>query len=187
MSTKTERTRAHIRACAIDLVVRQGFDATTVTQIAAAAQVSHMTVFRHFATKEDILLTDPYDPLIAAAVAAQPTDLAALTRVRRGITAALTQLEALDDADAEDLSARIAVIAGHPGLRAAMHESNRGTHEAVVAALLDGGTDLLEAEAVAGAVLGALSAALLAGVPAGESVGRVVDAALAALGGEEGR
>src|SRR5665648_542403 len=80
---RAERTRARLQACALELFTAQGYDATTVEQIATAAGVSHMTFFRHFPTKESVLLEDPYDPLIGEAVRTQPTDLPPLERVRR--------------------------------------------------------------------------------------------------------
>ena len=57
----------------------------TVDQIAKAVGVSHMTFFRNFPTKESVVFDDPYDPVIAETVAAQPGDLPVLERVRRGI------------------------------------------------------------------------------------------------------
>ncbi|MET8977914.1 TetR family transcriptional regulator [Streptomyces sp. NPDC004539] len=46
-------TQAEIEDAAIGLFERQGFDRTTVDEIAAAAGVSPSTFFRHFPTKED--------------------------------------------------------------------------------------------------------------------------------------
>lgn len=45
-----------------------GFDTTTVAEVAEAADVSAMTVFRHFPTKEHLVMEDDYDPLIAERV-----------------------------------------------------------------------------------------------------------------------
>jgi|SRR3954469_1325063 len=52
------RTYAEIADAALDLFERQGYDATTVDQIASAAAVSPATFFRYFATKEDVLFAD---------------------------------------------------------------------------------------------------------------------------------
>lgn len=49
-------TRARIAAAALDLFQRQGYGETTIDQIAAAAGVGRRTVFRHFPTKEAMLL-----------------------------------------------------------------------------------------------------------------------------------
>ncbi|ELB86966.1 TetR family transcriptional regulator [Rhodococcus wratislaviensis IFP 2016] len=70
--SKSERTRARIQSAAVQLFVEHGYDATTVDQISAAAGISHMTFFRHFPSKDAVLLEDPYDPVIGAAVARQP-------------------------------------------------------------------------------------------------------------------
>lgn len=43
--------------------------------MARTAGVSHMTCFRHFATKDAVILDDGSDPTIAAAVAATPASL----------------------------------------------------------------------------------------------------------------
>src|SRR3954452_20350275 len=52
------RTYAEIADAALDLFERQGYDATTVDQIASAGAVSPATFFRYFATKEDVLFAD---------------------------------------------------------------------------------------------------------------------------------
>ncbi|MFT4086724.1 MAG: TetR family transcriptional regulator [Gordonia sp. (in: high G+C Gram-positive bacteria)] len=55
------RTRAAIRAAALHLISTQGYAATTVAQIAEAAEVSHTTFFRYFQTKEHVMISDDLD------------------------------------------------------------------------------------------------------------------------------
>lgn len=143
----------------MDLFEEQGYRSTTVAQIAAAAGVTSMTFFRHFPTKDAVLVTDPYDPLIAEAVAAQPLDLPALERVRRGLLAALDGITPVEDVTARR---RVAVLAGLPELRGALLASMQATQDAIVDRLAGQGVDRLAAAVVTAACLGAISAALLA-------------------------
>jgi AcrR family transcriptional regulator len=79
---KKIKTRQTIRAATYALISEQGYDATTIEQIADRAEVSPSTVFRYFPTKEDIVLTDEYDPVLAEELAARPAGEPWLDSVR---------------------------------------------------------------------------------------------------------
>jgi AcrR family transcriptional regulator len=91
---KKARTRAALREHAFRLFREQGYDATTVEQIAEAAEVSPSTFFRYFPTKEDVVLQDEMDTLWLEAVRAQPADLSPIAALREGMHAAFAQLSA---------------------------------------------------------------------------------------------
>src|SRR3984957_15902866 len=79
---KKDRTRAAPREHALRLFREQGYHATTVEQLAAAADVSPSTFFRYFPTKEDVVLQDDMDIRMVQAFARQPADLSPLAAVR---------------------------------------------------------------------------------------------------------
>src|SRR5271154_4796427 len=79
---KKARTRAAIREHALRLFREQGYDATTVDQIADAADVSPSTFFRYFPTKEDVVLQDDVDVLALGAFEAQPAGLTPVAAFR---------------------------------------------------------------------------------------------------------
>ncbi|WP_394840342.1 TetR/AcrR family transcriptional regulator [Pendulispora rubella] len=54
--SKKRETRQRISDVATELFLARGFDAVTLDEIAAAANVSKMTVFNYFARKEDLML-----------------------------------------------------------------------------------------------------------------------------------
>ena len=82
---KKQRTRATLLDAAVELCDRQGFERTTVDQIAAIAEVSPRTFSRYFATKDAIafaLIDDAID-LAAAELARQPRELNHFEALRR--------------------------------------------------------------------------------------------------------
>jgi AcrR family transcriptional regulator len=79
---KKARTRAALREHALRLFREQGYERTTVEQIAAAADVSPSTFFRYFPTKEDVVLQDDMDTRTMEALARQPRDLPPIAAVR---------------------------------------------------------------------------------------------------------
>src|SRR5215468_5989716 len=82
---KKARTRASLREHALRLFREQGYQATTVEQIAAAAEVSPSTFFRYFPTKEDVVLRDDMDDRLFEAFERQPASLSPLAALRAAI------------------------------------------------------------------------------------------------------
>jgi AcrR family transcriptional regulator len=82
-----DRTRQALAEAAIELFAKQGYAATTVEQIANLAAVSPRTFFRHFESKEDVLL--PFDEPVAAAPAirSQPPSMTDLEALRAALVA----------------------------------------------------------------------------------------------------
>ena len=154
---KAARTRALLQETATRLFAEQGYEATTVEQIVRTAGVSHMTFFRHFPTKDAVILDDGFDPTIAAAVAATPATLPPVTRVCTGLRTALFDL---DVPEQEQVRQRVRIAAQHPTLRMGMYASTEATREAIVRVLRDDGADEFAARVAAAAVLAALTVAL---------------------------
>jgi AcrR family transcriptional regulator len=91
---KKARTKVAIQTHAVRLFREQGFAATTVEQVAEAAEVSPSTVFRYFPTKEELVTTDLVDPVIFAAFAAQPAELSLIQAWRGALRESLARLSA---------------------------------------------------------------------------------------------
>lgn len=89
---KKARTRASIREHALRLFRERGYQATTVEQIAAAAEVSPSTFFRYFPTKEDVVLRDDFDTRMFEAFERQPAFLAPAAALRAALREAISTL-----------------------------------------------------------------------------------------------
>lgn len=140
------------------LFQERGYEAATTAAIAERAGVTEMTLFRHFATKDALLLDDPYDPTIAESIRTRPSKEIALTAAARGIVAAWSLV---DPAEAEALRQRLRIVAQTPSLRGAVANNMRRTEDAVAQALISRGTEAISARMVAAGVLAALNAGLL--------------------------
>lgn len=165
----------------MELFVQQGFDETTVAQIADAAGVSQMTFYRYFPTKDSVVFDDPYDPLISARILAQDPALPAIERARRGLLASWSSVPA---PVGDETRQRIQLIAGNTRLAAGVWENNRRTENLIVDALTGSGVPRLEARVAAGACLGGLTSALLdwAAEPNGQELRERMGEALALMG-----
>ncbi|HEY1488678.1 MAG TPA: TetR family transcriptional regulator [Micromonosporaceae bacterium] len=108
------RTRAEIKARALDLIAANGYAATTVEAIAKAADVSPSTFFRYFQTKEDAVLADDYDEVMVQAFRRQPAGLSPLEAFRETLREIFG---ALAGAERESEQRRIRIVLGVPELR----------------------------------------------------------------------
>jgi AcrR family transcriptional regulator len=77
--------QGQVAAIALDLFSRQGFEATTIEEIAAEAGLSRSSFFRYFGTKEDVVLLslETYGHHIADALAARPDSESPWIALRR--------------------------------------------------------------------------------------------------------
>lgn len=156
---KKAATRRVLQANALRLFTEQGYDATTVEQIAAAAGVSHMTFFRYFPTKEAVVADDGYDPMIEDLIRSRPAGEPPVARVHAALREGLAKVY---HADRETLLARTRLLVGTPALRARMLANQQTTQELLERALTGGGTPTLETRVIAAACLATMVTAVLA-------------------------
>lgn len=117
-----ERTRRAVQAAlseaAQELFATQGFEATTVDQIAAAAGISPRSFFRYFASKEDAVIGryDLQSDDLAAALSARPLDEPVWDSLRRTFDVAVDYYS--DAHRLELVAAMLNVITSSPALHA---------------------------------------------------------------------
>jgi AcrR family transcriptional regulator len=108
-------TRDAIRSAALELFMDRGFDAVSVEEVARAADVGASTVYRHFPTKEDLVLAH-----LASRQAEFVELLGTVTAVRTvGELLVATTLAWAPDAAAQDLlRCEIDLVVATPALLA---------------------------------------------------------------------
>jgi AcrR family transcriptional regulator len=95
-TTLWDRTRQmasrEILETALRLFTEQGYDETTIAQIAREAGVSQRTLFRYFGTKEDLLggNQDRFGQVLTDTISELPADVGVWEALRAGVAAVLT-------------------------------------------------------------------------------------------------
>ena len=112
---KKLKTRRAIRAAAFNRFTTQGYEGTTVDQIAADADVSPSTFFRYFPTKEDLVITDDYDPIMETELRARPPEESIL---ESALHAMIEPLRTVLADEREDMLLRMRVLRENPAVRA---------------------------------------------------------------------
>ena len=161
----------------------QGYDATTIEQIAAAAEISPATFFRYFPTKEDLLIQDEFDPLLSAALLAAPADEPTVRAVRRAVR---ETFDAMPAGQRTGIRVRMKMIMSIPSARARAIDNIMAGVDVLAEPLgrrLGVPTAHPRARAQAGAIIGAMLTAVLSAA-AGDGTRDLrdeIDDALAAL------
>jgi AcrR family transcriptional regulator len=161
---KKAKTRAAIQRHALRLFREQGYEATTVEHIAEAAEVSPSTFFRYFPTKEDVVLYDPFDPLLIASFEAQPPELTPMQAMREALHSTFAAMSGEDRAEQWE---RGILILSIPDVRMRMLNDFLQTAQVLaelIASRVDRRPDDLAVHTFVGSLIGALMAAFLAGV-----------------------
>ena len=152
---KKERTRRVIQAEALRLFTEKGFEATTIEEIAAAADVAPRTFFRYFPTKEEVVFWPVYRPLLGGLMAARPGESA----VQALFHAIVDGLSAFYDQDRERVLDRLKLAFRTPALHPRLRQEQATTAQAMTAVLaerLGMSSDKLEVRAMAAAIAAAL-------------------------------
>lgn len=157
--TKKERTRAALTAAAATLFRVQGYEDTTVEQIAAGAGVTARTFFRYFPTKDAVVFANAderYDAFVAQ-LAAQDAAETPLVTVRRAFRATVREFAE----HRQELVLQHRVIESSPTLIARERELDRRWEQALAHHLGADAPDALatlRARLLAGAFMGAVRA-----------------------------
>jgi AcrR family transcriptional regulator len=105
--------RGRLEQAALELFTEQGFDRTTVAEIANRAGLTERTFFRYFADKREVLFPSTLQEFLVRTLAGTSDALAPFD----AIAAALEAAGGLLDERREYARQRQVVIAAHPGLQ----------------------------------------------------------------------
>jgi AcrR family transcriptional regulator len=96
---KREQTRQRLTEVALKLFLANGYEATTLDDIAAAAEISRRSFFHYFASKEDVVVAwqDRSADALTAAIAERPAEESMITAAENAI---LTMTRHLNSEDA---------------------------------------------------------------------------------------
>lgn len=114
-SRKKAATRRSIQEHALRLFAANGYANTTVEDIAAAAGVSHMTFFRYFPRKENVVETREYDPMIEELIVGRPPHESPIAAIGAAL---IDSFAAILPTDRERILARVRLMLSTPELRA---------------------------------------------------------------------
>lgn len=180
---KKRRTRRALADAAMRLFAEQGYDATTVAQIAESAEVSTKTFFNYFPAKEDVMFSDAEHRLaVAVETIGERSPDETLEETIGRVVRRLVELLGSADSDIarEHVPLRTRLILTVPSLQGAALRTFQGAQRRLADELHKAYPSQLD-EVSAAAVIGTLVGAIQAGVIASLDRGDTDDAVWQAL------
>ncbi|MGW4801977.1 TetR family transcriptional regulator, partial [Nonomuraea sp. NPDC004297] len=115
---KKEKTRLAIFDAALDLFLEQGYESTTVEQIAGAVEISPRTFFRYFTGKDHLVLLfhDQAEELMLEVLAGLPPDEPPFACLMRALRAVLADVRAAAPEHADRFMKLRRLLDEHPRL-----------------------------------------------------------------------
>lgn len=179
---KKQRTRATLTAAALRLFEEQGYERTTIAEIAAAADVSTRTFFSYFAGKDDVVFRDDdteRERMLAVVRACAPRQSVVDTLV----SVVEDKLSGATDEVLLLVPAILRFVQTVPALRAAALSRIERSQNALTDALAEHYPDIdrVDLAIAVGTVFGALRAASITSLDRGDEPGCVLAAGRRAL------
>lgn len=141
-------TRRHIRDVALHLFETRGYASVTIEQISAEADVSPVTFYRHFHTKEGVIVSVVLSPEVETALAAVPR-----VTTPSDIDSIFTDFFADSAEWAESLMRRLKLIVSTPELIDALWQRSSQWTDAISATLPVGLSNRILARCLVGATI----------------------------------
>ncbi len=113
MSRWQPNARGRLRQAALELYGENGFDQTTVAQIAERAGLTERTFYRHFTDKREVVFSGEVQRVLVSTLADAPASMTPI----EAVTAALDAAGAVLDERRDMTRRRQAVIAANPRLQ----------------------------------------------------------------------
>ena len=158
----------HLQAAGFDLFDEQGFDSTTVAEIARRAGLTQRSFFNHFANKREVLfsLSSEFQDRIVAGIAMCDASVRPLAAV---VLALQSAGEAVFEGERDTVARRQMIVDANPELRERELGKQAVLTGAIATALQERGLEPDAAFLVAGAALLVQGTAVRAWVKPGES------------------
>ena len=158
---KKQRTRQALATAALRLFAEQGYEETTIADIAAAAEVSPRTFFAYFPSKEDVVFAEIDDRLaeVRERLARRPPGETPLETIRDSV---LNVLEALVTEHGEYGAVQVRLVLERPALQARALQRLHEAQLEVAGRLRELCPDIdeIDAMAVSGLAIGCMQAVL---------------------------
>jgi AcrR family transcriptional regulator len=140
---RMQETRRTIRETAVSLFEERGYDVVRVEEIAAAAGVSHMTVFRHFPTKSALVFHSEYDDQILDLLRERPVTTTIPAMV---LSVYRDMIRVWLGSGDEVTSAQMRIVRANPVLQGAIWGETVKFQDAAIAVMVERFGDAVDAQ-----------------------------------------